>query len=139
MKRAGLTILAIVGVIFVGRATVSRPATTHTERVIEQRSVEPRVVQTRGLGADEVREIVRSELADTAPTREAPPAADAAALERARAAVDAGLADGRWTEDDRQRLRQELPALQQVQLDEVLALLFARLPQAKVELDGPPA
>ncbi len=140
MKRAALTALAIAAAVVVGRATVSTPESTHTERVIEHRSVEPSAVQASGLTAAEVRDIVRTELAQQAPAAaaapESPPADDAA-LARAHAAVDAGLADGRWTNEDREQLRREFVLLPQAQAEEILRTLFTSLPRVKVEVDGP--
>jgi hypothetical protein len=141
MKRAALTALAIAAAIVVGRATVSTPGATHTERVIEHRSVEPRVVQARGLTADEVRDIVHAELAQK-PVAEEPvlAPADDSAFARGHAVLDQGLADAKWTDEDRERLRLALPDLQPAQVRQIVRSLYVTINNGtvRVELEGPP-
>lgn len=142
MKRAALTVAAIAAAVVVGRASVSTSETIHTEHVIEQRSVEQRIMpHTHGLDPDEVRDIVRTELA-ARPTHDEPPRApaDPDALARAREAVDQGLADGTWSEQDRDRMRAAIPALDQQQVDDIMSALIMKLDSGtvRIELVGPP-
>jgi hypothetical protein len=90
-----------------------------------------------GLTADEVREIVRAEVGHTEPAQPAAPVDDGA-LAHAHGVLNSGLADGRWTTEDRELLNRELPSLSKAQFEEIISTLFAALPHMKVELEGPP-
>ncbi|MBA3499753.1 MAG: hypothetical protein H0T65_05245, partial [Deltaproteobacteria bacterium] len=67
MKRIGSVVLAITAAFVIGRATVSAPSkSTTTERVIEHRQTPTPIVQS-GASTDDIRDIVRDELAKIAP------------------------------------------------------------------------
>ena len=98
----------------------------------------------RGLSADEVRRIVRDELAN-APARAAGEAAtdkadaeagDPDALARAHEVLAAGMADGRWSIEDRAALRQAIVRLARPQIDEIFATLFPAINAGQLRLDS---
>lgn len=59
---------------------------------------------------------------------------------QARAALERDLADGHWSEEDRDRLNEALAQITRDQATELLAILFPRLNSGTVtsDIDGPP-
>lgn len=144
MKRVGSALLVIAAAFIIGRATVSAPSkTTTTERVIEHRQTPTRIVQS-GVSADDIRGVVRDELAKLshAPLPSEAPAqpTDEAAFARTQTVVTTGLADGTWATVDRDQLRRELPLLSPTQAREVLETLLGAINtgRVRVDLQGPP-
>lgn len=100
--------------------------------------------------ADQIRAIVRDELAEAgradaadaagdradAPASPVPDADQAAAVADAVATVDAAVAAGRWTDADVARLRAALPRLGRAELDRVLGPLFVAINDRRVVVDG---
>ena len=143
MKRFALTALALATAFVVGRLTIVPDAPTHsTERIIEHRAGEPRIVQApaSSLTKDDVRSIVDEALASRAPAEQPERPVDTAALSQAQDAVSTGIADGLWTADDRERLRAVADRLNREQTREVMTSLFAAINAGRVQLDteGPP-
>ncbi len=121
-------------------------------------AMRPLVVERAGAGAssgidrEELRAVVREELAHSAEQRGEDGGEDATALaekaaraERsakaatvASAAVAAGISDGLWDERDRQALREQLPHLDERATHAVLGPLFRAINAQQVKLDGPP-
>lgn len=145
-RNAVLACLAFAGAYAIGRMT-TEPAPTKTERIVE-RGGERTIVRERGgnaISLDDVRAVVREELKATGGTdgrsdaAEQPPP-DPQRLARAQAALDEGLADGRWTEEDRERLRPNLSSLTRDELEQVFGKLFPALNsgELRVEVLGPP-
>ncbi len=102
-------------------------------------------VAPAGLTRDELREVVREELAQaSAPpdSQEEPAPERQAAREVARAQatqlVQAGIADGVWSSDERNALRAQLPMLGERELHVVLSPLFQAINAQRLQLDGPP-
>ncbi len=144
MKRLALTSLAIVAAFVIGRLTLAVQPSTHTERVVERQPIEHRVVQaSSSLTAEDVRAIVNDALAARAPApvAETPTAVvDPAALSQAQAVIASGMADGRWTDEDRDRLRGVIDHLSREQAHEAITTLFSAINAGRVRLDtvGPP-
>lgn len=119
-------------------------------------AVRPLVVERTGgapgIDREELRAVVREELAHSAEQRGDDGGEDATALaekaakaERsakaatvASAAVAAGISDGLWDERDRQALREQLPYLDERATHAVLGPLFRAINAQQVKLDGPP-
>ena len=119
-------------------------------------AVRPLVVQrtggASGIDREELRAVVREELAHSAEQRGEDGGEDATALaekaakaERsakaaavASAAVTEGIGDGLWDERDRQALREHLPYLDERATHAVLGPLFRAINAQQVKLDGPP-
>lgn len=106
-----------------------------------------------GFDRDELRAVVREELARSAAERaeagaEAPAAVEppdparaarvAAAVTSANAAIEEGIADGLWDANDREALREQLPYLGERETHAVLSPLFQAINAQRVKLDGPP-
>ena len=143
MKRFTLTALALATAFLVGRLVAPDAVPAHsTERIIELRPGEPRIVHTQAdsLTAADVRSIVDEALAARAPVEAPEHPVDTAAFSQARAAVSTGVSDGRWTIDDRDRLRAVLDRLNREQMRDVMTSLFAAINTGRVQLetDGPP-
>ena len=145
MKRAAaaLGILLAAGIGHaIGRMTTD-PAPAKTERIVE-RGGERTIVREHGgagISLDDVRAVVREELKANGSTDAASqPPPDPQRLARAQAALDEGLADGRWTEEDRERLRPNLASLTREELEQVFGKLFPALNsgELRVEVMGPP-
>jgi hypothetical protein len=105
----------------------------------------PAPVAAAGLDRDDVRAVIREELArlDRAPALpEEDPAADDAEVARAHTAalstVESGIADGVWDDADRQALRAQLGALGEAETHDVLSPLFQAINDQRLALDGPP-
>lgn len=132
-----LAAIAVVGAYAYGRhgvepTTVERPVVVRGERtqtIVQQ--------QREAIDADGVRAIIRQELASAKP---APPVADETKLVAARDALRNGMADGRWTDDDRARLRPLLLELTHEQADEIFDALLPALNDGQLRADviGPP-
>lgn len=109
---------------------------------------------SRALDGEELRAVVREELARSAAEREgaepdpAAEPADAAnpargermaqAVTAATAAIETGIVDGIWDERDREALRAQLPYLGERETHAVLSPLFQAVNAQRVKLDGPP-
>jgi hypothetical protein len=121
-----------------------------TERVIVERPVAaPPVMQAvagaPGLTRDDIRAVVREELAQRA--GEAAPVAEVSperaeqvktAVAAAHQAVVDGVAHGVWGERERAALRPQLTQLGPAETREVLTPLFQAINAQRVQLDGPP-
>jgi hypothetical protein len=148
MKRHALIALGLACAFGIGRLTIAVSSPTHTERVIERQPVEHRVVHAASssspLSAEDVRAIVNDTLAAHAPAEAEQPSpvhpVDPAAPALARTIVTDGTADGRWTVEDRERLRGVFDRLNREQASEVLSSLYGEINAGRVhlELDGPP-
>lgn len=94
------------------------------------------------LTADDVRSIVNDALAARPPSEATEPQAppDTAAFSQAQAVVASGVADGRWSVDDREHLRAVIDRLNREQAHDVMTSLFAAINAGRVQLetDGPP-
>ena len=143
MSRARALTLAVLGfcaAYAIGRWTVDAP--TPATRVVEH-DRERTIVKHAGstsIDLEGIRAIVRDELAnarsagDSAPTPDKPPIDDAR-LALATTALDQGMIDGRWTAEDRERLRSLLPTLSQGELEAIASRLFPSLNSGKLKLD----
>lgn len=118
--------------------------------------VERTVAGASGLDRDELRAVVREELARDIEQRAADGGEDVAVSEEAKAeraaraersakaatvasaAVTAGIDDGLWDDRDRQALREQLPYLDERATHAVLEPLFQAINAQRVKLDGPP-
>jgi hypothetical protein len=146
MKRFALAALAVVVAFVLGRLTTAAQEPTHTERVIERQPIEQRVVHassaSSSLTADDVRAIVNEAIATRPAIAAAEPETpvDPAALAHAQEIVETGTADGRWTVDDRERLRDVVHRLDREQTRDVMTSLFDEINAGRVQLetDGPP-
>jgi hypothetical protein len=147
MKRYALVAVGLACAFGIGRLTIAANSPTHTERVIERQPVEHRVVHaaaSSALSADDVRGIVNETLAARAPAEAEPPVPahplDPAVPAQARTIVTDGIADGRWTVEDRERLRGVFDRLSREQASEVLSSLYGEINAGRVrlEIDGPP-
>jgi|SRR6266545_901355 len=140
-----------VGLAFWAGTRVSRPGGP------EPRAQAPRgaaerpllVAASGGLTRDDIRAVVREELAARAEDAEAaatlasvpadPSAPETlAALAAATAAVADGIDRGVWGARERHALRLQLPHLDADQTHEVLGPLFRAINAQKLKLDGPP-
>lgn len=138
------------------RASPPRAAPEERERG-EALAARPVLVERGGgIDRDELRAVVREELArrgeaaagpreEEDAAGEAEAAARAAKAERsaraaslASAAVAAGIGDGRWDAGDREALREQLPYLDERATHEVLEPLFQAINAQRLTLDGPP-
>ena len=145
-RNAVLAALAFAGAYAVGRMT-SEPAPAKTERIVE-RGGERTIVRERGgdgISLDDVRAVVREELKAKGAGEQGvepaeQPAPDPQRLARAQEALDQGLADGRWTDEDRERLRPNLASLTREELEQIFGKLFPALNsgELRVEVMGPP-
>jgi hypothetical protein len=147
MSRLRMIVLGLAGFLVafgVGRITalISEPAPPPPARIVEQRHDRTIVERGASLDLDAVRAIVREELAQqaapvTVVEREQP--IDPDRLARAKTALGEGMADGRWTNDDRDRLRPMLARMSRTELEEILRTLFPALNTGKLrpETDGP--
>jgi hypothetical protein len=122
-------------------AAAAPPATV--ERVVVERPAP--TASTGGLTRDDLREIVRDELAQRAAAPAAadpdPPARAAevhAAVVAANAAVSDGIARGVWGETERAALRPQLAHLGSAEVHDVLIPLFQAINAQRLRLDGPP-
>jgi len=123
------------------------PAPVFAEPVAARAAL-PAPVTVGGITRDDVRVVIREELARadraaTAPAEEAAPdPAEAAAIEQAHAAaataIDQGIEDGVWNEADRHALRLQLVHLGPEETKEVLSPLFQAINDQRLQLDGPP-
>ncbi|MBA3500193.1 MAG: hypothetical protein H0T65_07470 [Deltaproteobacteria bacterium] len=116
------------------------PAPQVIERDHERTIVKHRAAARIDL--DEVRAVVRDELAQSrtddnvARPTDDKPVIDDARLARATTALDQGMSDGRWTADDRDRLRLVLQTLSQAEMEQVAIRLFPALNSGKLQLVG---
>lgn len=108
----------------------------------------------RSLDGEELRAVVREELARNAAEREGEEAADAVessnaanparaermaqAVTAATSAIETGIVDGIWDARDREALREQLPYLGEHETHAVLSPLFQAVNAQRVKLDGPP-
>lgn len=146
MKRFALAAIAVVVAFVLGRLTIAAQQPTHTERVIERQPIEQRVVHASSVPssvtADDVRAIVNEAIATRPAVAAVEPEApiDPAALAHAQEIVATGAADGRWTVEDRERLRGVVDRLNREQAREVMTSLFEEINAGRVtlETDGPP-
>jgi hypothetical protein len=138
--------LAIAGGFAVGRFTTGSPsAPARTERIVErgpQRTIVERAV---GPDMDEVRRVIREELARGG-TAQVQAAAEPAqvqetegesevALDDARVVLDTGMADGRWSDEDRARLRNAMATLPPRQTAELFDKLLLALNSGQLQAD----
>ena len=135
-----LAVLGFCGAYAIGRWTIDAPAPT--TRVVEH-DRERTIVKHAGsttIDLDGIRAIVRDELANarasdsSAPRSEDKPPIDDAQLAVATTALDQGMTDGRWTTEDRDRLRAVLPTLSQAEFEAVASRLFPALNSGKLQL-----
>jgi len=147
MKRLGLIALGLGAAFIAGRLTLAMesPAPATHERIVERQPIHQRVVNapSSSLTADEVRAIVSDALANRAPTEAATKAVrptDPVAFSDGQAVVASGIADGRWSNDDRERLREVMPRLDRDQHREVIKSLLDEIKagRVKIEADGSP-
>jgi hypothetical protein len=121
--------------------------------IIERATAAPAVVHAvagaSGLTREDIRAVVREELAQHAQeAAETAPAAEvisAERLEQAKAAVASahgvisdGVARGVWGERERAALRPQLIQLGPAETREVLSPLFHAINAQRIQLDGPP-
>jgi hypothetical protein len=123
----------------IGRWTADAPVPA--PRIIERDH--ERTIVKHGAAAridlDEVRAIVRDELAqsrndDVGRRTDEKPTIDDARLARATTALEQGMGDGRWTADDRDRLRLVLHTLSRTEMEQVAGRLFPALNSGKLQL-----
>jgi hypothetical protein len=139
VPKIGLAALGFCAAYTFGRWTTDAPAPA--PRIIE-RAHERTIVKhgaASSIDLDEVRAIVRDELAqsrnhDVALPTDNKPAIDDARLARAMTAVDQGMSDGRWSSDDRDRLRGVFHTLSQAEMEQVASRLFPALNSGKLQL-----
>lgn len=148
MTTRGLVIgaLAIVGGFAVGRFTTgSSSVPTRTERIVERGPQRTIVEHAVGLDMDDVRRVIREELARGG-TGQAQPAVEPAqaqeaegdsevVLDDARVVLDTGMADGRWSDEDRARLRDAMASLSPQQSDELFEKLLLALNSGTLQAD----
>lgn len=143
------TALALAGAFALGRlASAPAPAPAKPERIVERGPQRTIIERAAAPDLDEVRRVIREELAraatrtpdaDDEPAEE-PPRDRTAAVAQAHAALDTGMADGRWTDDDRARLRGTLAELSPAEADVIFdkLLLALNAGQLQPEAHGPP-
>ena len=145
-------------------ATSDAGAPASTSAVSSASSARPSAIEragaanaSRSLDGEELRAVVREELARNAAEREGAEAAVAAepseaaspanparaermaqAVTAATAAIETGIVDGIWDERDRDVLRAQLPYLGERETHAVLSPLFQAVNAQRVKLDGPP-
>ena len=146
MSRArtiGLAALGFCVAYAIGHWTAPVPAPRIIERDHE------RTILKHGTAAridlDEIRAIVRDELAqsrndDSVAAQEDKPAIDDARLASATTALEQGMSDGRWTTDDRDRLRVVFHTLSQAEMAQIASRLFPALNSGRLQItvEGPP-
>jgi hypothetical protein len=121
-------------------AAVPAPAPAHAAPAARA----PAPLAAAGLDRDDVRAVIREELArlDHAPALSEDELRPSEEAERAHTAalsvVEAGIADGVWDDADRQALRAQLGALGAAETHEVLSPLFQAINDQRLALDGPP-
>jgi hypothetical protein len=150
------------------RSDAGAPASTSAAS--SARQARPGAIERAGaanasaaLDGEELRAVVREELARSAAERdgaaaaaasEAADSADSAdsarlanparaermaqAVTAATAAIETGIVDGIWDDRDRDALRAELPYLGERETHAVLSPLFQAVNAQRVKLDGPP-
>jgi hypothetical protein len=123
-------------------------AATAVRPIVVERTSAPG--SSSGLDREELRAVVREELARDAAEREGaeapveeaadPERADrvAQAVTAATTAIEAGIVDGVWDARDREALREQLPHLGERETHAVLSPLFQAVNAQRVKLDGPP-
>lgn len=143
-RRIVVAALVIAGGFAVGRLTADgSPPRTTTERIVErgpQRTIVERAVTP---DLDEIRRVVREELAHgAAPSSTLESAADEPEhpdrdilLSQARTALETGMADGRWNDDDRARLRDALGSLSPHEAGELFDTLLLALNSGTLQAD----
>jgi hypothetical protein len=143
-RRVVVAALVIAGGFAVGRLTADgSPSRTTTERIVErgpQRTIVERAVTP---DLDEIRRVVREELAHgAAPSSTLESAADEPEhpdrdilLSQARTALETGMADGRWNDDDRARLRDALGSLSPHEAGELFDTLLLALNSGTLQAD----
>ena len=128
------------------------PAAARVDRAVAERPVVPAIAMqpAAGLTREDIRAVVREELAQhAAPAAEARDAAAPAvsperaaqvhaAVVAAHEAVTDGVARGRWGDRERAALRVQLVQLGPAETHEVLAPLFQAINAQQLQLDGPP-
>jgi hypothetical protein len=128
----------------IGRLTVqtSQKPSAPPARIVEQRHDRTIVERSASLDLDDVRAVVREEIA-----QQASPAAveredqiHPDRLAHVKGALVESMADGRWTNDDRERLRPMLTTMSRAELEDVFSTLFPAFNTGKLRLetDGPP-
>lgn len=139
--------LALAAAFAIGRLTADRsPPRATTERIVErgpQRTIVERAVTP---DLDEIRRVVREELAHgAAPSSTLESAAEPAEeaehpdrdilLSQARTTLETGMADGRWSDDDRARLRDALGSLSPHEAGELFDTLLLALNSGTLQPD----
>jgi hypothetical protein len=134
-----LALLAFTGAYAAGRITTpDAPTPVPPERIVERASTRT-IVQQAGasISLDDVRAVVREELAHVpaAQVVDAAPVIDEARLSRARSALDEGMVDGRWTEEDRERLRPLFASLPRAEGEQILSTLIPAFNAGRLRLE----
>jgi len=121
--------------------------------IVERAPAAPAVVHAvagvSGLTRDDIRTVVREELArhaqEAVETAQTPEVISTERMEQVKAAVASahgvisdGVARGVWGERERSALRPQLVQLGQAETREVLMPLFQAINAQRIQLDGPP-
>jgi hypothetical protein len=119
----------------------TRAAASAGPRVVTERVIAP--VASDGLSRDDVRAVIREELAARVQAAAVP--ADSTSREdgprmvaAAHAVVSDGLRDGVWDARDRAALRERIAHLGPDEAQDAIAPLFAAINAQRVQLEGPP-
>jgi hypothetical protein len=150
---AFLGCIVVCFVVFLAGRMTAPGAVEHPPAAVTRGPAMPGCAATTSpaLTADTVRAIVREELTAHAPEPAPAPAPAstepsrdkeemAGALEHARGVLTQRMADGRWTDEDREALREAMRGLQPTQAREILSVLFPAINSGKLVLetvDGP--
>ena len=140
MTRTAWLLVPVGALAFcLGRLTVVSAPAPLPEAPVAARvaPIAPVVRPQVGLDREEVRAILREELAASAPAP-APVAAQPASpgTEGAERAIAAGLADGVWSDDDRTALRSAMNGLTQAEADAVMQQLLPALSSGQVRVES---
>ncbi len=142
----GLAVACAVLVAAFSLGRRSAPTRVEHDRQVERVSQLVPAATARGPNLEAVRAVVREELARQAPApggtageQAVAEPEDESAMASAREVLARGMADGRWTTDDRDRLRAELGHLSGEQAQDIFHTLIPALnsDQLRADFDGP--